>query len=1004
MSQELNAALNFFFGTFLSEGQRRTLRAAGDRCKIRLGNYTRHRGAPVPVVGDEERTPRYAIGVGPELALGEQGVPAVGDAVVGDDPQKVFLLWLRDVADIRDDSAEEIQRVMSNVDFYATEEVSADAAAWSEAIAGTADRSTLAVNFFEHDEVPEAFASLAGSVQVFRETLYHFFTFTEGGDYYQRWSGDSREIPAGLAADYRQRNIIELQLKRYDEYIYSLLPARFLDPSAARDSGMREVVWGFRRGADGLPVEARVLHTVPIDFGEAGDFYDFVCFEAEEGEGAEMPVTARPAIDARLADFMQTLPEEGEARSAELRNSTVTTNTEEPAVKVFARVAPGTELPEGISSLGEGENRILLVPPERVGEVAGLDGVESLEAPKPLLPKLSDVRPMVNLPALETRIAAANRGGAGTVVGVIDSGLDAQHPAFAGRVLGVWEQGDDAGPTPADGFSVPGDTFGNFLREMFWGHGTEHTGATVGNARDGGAHGTHVTGIAAGAEVTGPNPVPAGMAPQANIVAVQRGRARTEPDNEFSAADRSISDWDVYTAIAYILEKAERNQAGTPVVVNMSFGNHDHAHDGTASLSRSLADVSQLNGEDRPGLALVAAAGNERGDQRHIQRSVAASGQRNFEFGLTGLDSRIPYTEVITLWVTNPDPDNVNDLDLRVNTRNPGSLTAVTPNYSQEATHTPNWVTFWAQGVHVGTSFGPRDPHNRDFNIRIRLQTATALVPDPAGTVSLLGSNFTQVRVDRNWRINGTTTDVRTVAGAIPIPLGPSSIPAGASPALTAAFNTLNGLTTGRWRVTVRNRTSGDLDFHVWAGRENAEFRGVAAADISHLICSPADSEGVIAVGSCNANLAVPNPPGPDIIADSNPEGAITSFSSPGPLRNQPANSGVEITAPGNMIISARSVQDLTDEIASGTTSLFTVNTLARRMPGTSMASPAVAGLIANVMAEEPNLTLGQIRARLATCSVPTTLRDGTTPMPATAPTSADDWGAGLIDANLMKP
>lgn len=309
-------------------------------------------------------------------------------------------------------------------------------------------------------------------------------------------------------------------------------------------------------------------------------------------------------------------------------------------------------------------------------------------------------------------------------------------------------------------------------------------------------------------------------------------------------------------------------------------------------------------------------------------------------------------------------------------------------------------MTFWAQGVHVGTSFGPRDPENNDFNIRIRLQTALALVPDPAGTVNLAGNKFRRVRIDRDWKIHGTATDVRTVANAIVVPLGPSTPPSGASAALQAAFTTLNGLTTARWQVSLRNRTTAALDLHVWAGRENAELDGVTPADISHLICSPADSEGVIAVASVNANLSIPQPaPNPPLIADNGVEGALSSFSSPGPLRKQPGNPGIDITAPGCLIVSARSAND----VAAGNNAL-TVNNNAVRMAGTSMASPMITGLIANVMAEEPNLTLDQIRTRFATCSIPTKLRDGTTAMPAGQPVSANDWGAGLVDANRLKP
>jgi hypothetical protein len=55
-------------------------------------------------------------------------------------------------------------------------------------------------------------------------------------------------------------------------------------------------------------------------------------------------------------------------------------------------------------------------------------------------------------------------------------------------------------------------------------------------------------------------------------------------------------------------------------------------------------------------------------------------------------------------------------------------------------------------------------------------------------------------------------------------------------------------------------------------------------------------------------------------------------------------------------------------------------------------------------MADQPTLRLDQLRARFAACRIPTKLRDGTTAMPAGAPVSVNDWGAGLIDANKLKP
>src|SRR5690606_15575041 len=132
---------------------------------------------------------------------------------------------------------------------------------------------------------------------------------------------------------------------------------------------------------------------------------------------------------------------------------------------------------------------------------------------------------------------------------------------------------------------------------FFFGTGTEYSGATVGNARDAGAHGTHVAGIAAGAEVTGTDPVPAGMAPRAHIVSVR--------NTSFDIKDieqRTQYDLDVVRAVLYIRERARLIGPDTPVAINMSFGHHDHAHDGTDTLSRALDLVGKVGKDYVPGL------------------------------------------------------------------------------------------------------------------------------------------------------------------------------------------------------------------------------------------------------------------------------------------------------------------------------------------------------------------------------------------------------------------
>lgn len=89
--------------------------------------------------------------------------------------------------------------------------------------------------------------------------------------------------------------------------------------------------------------------------------------------------------------------------------------------------------------------------------------------------------PRVKLPEFENSTGLT---GVGVVVGIIDSGIDPNHPEFQGRILSIWDQ-TLAGPGVAEGQ-----------------YGWELTGNLLVASRDTDGHGTHVAGIAAGAGAT----------------------------------------------------------------------------------------------------------------------------------------------------------------------------------------------------------------------------------------------------------------------------------------------------------------------------------------------------------------------------------------------------------------------------------------------------------------------------------------------------------------------
>ena len=117
-------------------------------------------------------------------------------------------------------------------------------------------------------------------------------------------------------------------------------------------------------------------------------------------------------------------------------------------------------------------------------------------------------------------------------------------------------------------------------------------------------------------------------------------------------------------------------------------------------------------------------------------------------------------------------------------------------------------------------------------------------------------------------------------------------------------------------------------------------------------------------------------------------------------------HSAIDVAAPGSAIISAlaRNVNITAGPTPAGSppsSRWLAVNQNALAMQGTSMASPVVTGLIACLLADEPNLTQADVLRRIRGA--------GRRPEPARTiydPTGPDenDWGTGLVNAAALKP
>ncbi|MBM4364356.1 MAG: S8 family serine peptidase, partial [Deltaproteobacteria bacterium] len=236
-----------------------------------------------------------------------------------------------------------------------------------------------------------------------------------------------------------------------------------------------------------------------------------------------------------------------------------------------------------------------------LAELAGHAGVRASWS-APLRPLLDDALQASRVPEL---LAATGRAGAGTALGVVDTGADPSHPDLRredGTTRIAWYVDFSRPPLGrhrdleqrcADADLPCAVLAAADLDELLV------AGRDDLLPVDSLGHGTHVTAAAAGTGAAGS--AYRGVAPEATLLIAN-----------VSNDSFGITDAAVVLATELLFELAERTGqeargAPLPCVVNLSLGSDFGPHDGTASLDRGLA---ALVGPEHPGRAIVVAAGN----------------------------------------------------------------------------------------------------------------------------------------------------------------------------------------------------------------------------------------------------------------------------------------------------------------------------------------------------------------------------------------------------------
>lgn len=221
-----------------------------------------------------------------------------------------------------------------------------------------------------------------------------------------------------------------------------------------------------------------------------------------------------------------------------------------------------------------------------------------------------------------------NLSGEGTIVGIIDSGIDYTHPDFinedgTSRIISIWDQLGEG--TPPLGFRS-GVEYSN--EQINLALESDDPYAIV-PSRDYAGHGTAVAGIAAG-NGRSSRGLEKGVATRASLIVVKLGSRGRE---NFARTT------EIMRAIKYVLDKAEA--LNMPIAINISYGTNNGSHLGNSLFEEYIDEMTQQWKN-----VIVVATGNEGSAGHHFYYKLSEGETVNAYFVTTGNVDRI----YITLW------------------------------------------------------------------------------------------------------------------------------------------------------------------------------------------------------------------------------------------------------------------------------------------------------------------------------------------------------------------
>ena len=310
---------------------------------------------------------------------------------------------------------------------------------------------------------------------------------------------------------------------------------------------------------------------------------------------------------------------------------------------------------------------ILRLPESLIDTIVSEEIITYMEKPKQLFFEVTEGKRASCITTLQTRTPELT--GRGTLVGVIDSGIDYAHPDFRlpngeSRIVALWDQTIPANsvtnvfssgsstsasstlPSP-DGYPL-GTLFSRDIINEALRMNSVQEQFSICPSRDTSGHGTHVTGIAAG-NGRASEGVYRGVAYEANLLIVKLGRPGP---NSFPSTSLLMMGIDFC-----IRESIRRRQ---PLALNLSFGNTYGSHSGSSLLETYLDSVSEL------GLvSIIVGSGNEGASSGHIGGYLSPNQTEVIEFSISDFTTQLNiqlwknYWDEFTITLTPPNGTSI---------------------------------------------------------------------------------------------------------------------------------------------------------------------------------------------------------------------------------------------------------------------------------------------------------------------------------------------------------